>query len=101
MIGRRVTPDVQPAPPGPQDRAIGPAAAAPPKPHEPYGNEVVKRWATQRELSQTGRRDPFCLARKRIANCKPIDRMSVSHVLRVECAGAGMERSRDDERIKD
>ena len=35
--------------------------------------------------------------RKRISNCKPIDRLAISHVLRVKCAGADMERSRDDE----
>ena len=47
----------------------------------------------QRDLSLTGGR----LARKWIADCKPIDCLTVSHVLRVECAGANMERSRDDE----
>ena len=35
--------------------------------------------------------------RKRIANCKPIDRLAILHVLRVECSGAGIKRSRDDE----
>ena len=42
-----------------------------------------------------------CLARKWIANCQPIDRLAISHVLGVKGAGVGMERSRDDERIKD
>jgi len=35
--------------------------------------------------------------RKRIANCKPIDRLAILHVLRVECSGASIKRSRDDE----
>jgi hypothetical protein len=73
----------------------------PAKAREPYDNELVKRWTaeitettvTQRELSIGS----VCLARKWIANCKPIDRLAVSHALRVKCAGASMERSRDDE----
>ena len=36
-------------------------------------------------------------ARKWIADCKPIDCLTVSHVLRIKCAGTNMERSRDDE----
>jgi hypothetical protein len=43
------------------------------------------------------RRDPLFLARKRIANCKPIDCLAVSHVFRVKGIGANMKRSRDDE----
>jgi hypothetical protein len=35
--------------------------------------------------------------RKWIANCKPVDRLAILHVLRVECSGAGIKRSRDDE----
>lgn len=35
--------------------------------------------------------------RKRIANCKPIDRLAILHVLRVKCSGASIKRSRDDE----
>jgi hypothetical protein len=57
------------------------------KAREPYDNEVVKRWWT---LS-------VGLTRKWIANCKPIDRLAISHVLRVKYAGTSMERSRDDE----
>ena len=39
----------------------------------------------------------IALARKWIANCKPIDCVAVSHVLRVKCVGTNIERSRDDE----
>src|SRR5260370_41921400 len=38
-----------------------------------------------------------CLARKWITNCKPVDRLAISHILRVKCIGGNMERSRDDE----
>jgi hypothetical protein len=47
--------------------------------------------------SPTGGPDPFCLARKWIANCKPVDRLAILHVLRVKCSGASIKRSRDDE----
>ena len=87
------------------------AAAGPPaKAREPYDNEVVKCWTaeitkttdifkrlTQRDLSLTRWLRSECLARKWIANRKPIDRLAIPHVLRVKCAGASMERSRDDE----
>jgi hypothetical protein len=75
------------------------------KARAPYDNEVVKRCTaeitkttvTQHDLSLTGGIRSVCLARKWIANCKPVDHLAVSHVLRVKCAGASMERSRDDE----
>jgi hypothetical protein len=35
--------------------------------------------------------------RKWIANCKPVDRLAILHVLRVECSGASIKRSGDDE----
>src|SRR5258708_6759110 len=35
--------------------------------------------------------------RKWIANCKPVDRLAILHVLRGECSGASMKRSCDDE----
>src|ERR1700741_358991 len=72
---------------------------------EPYDNEVVKCWTaeitkatdifkmlTQRDLRYRGLRS-VCLTRKWIANCKPIDRLAISHVLRVKCAGTSMYRS--------
>ena len=84
--------------------------APPAKAREPYDNEVVKCWTaeitkttdifkrlTQRDLIANRWLRSVCLARKWIANCKPIDRLAISHVLRVKCAGASMERSRDDE----
>jgi len=46
---------------------------------------------------RTGRASSVCLARKWIANCKPIDRLAISHVLRVKYSSASMERSRDNE----
>jgi hypothetical protein len=75
-----------------------------------YDNEVAKRSTaeitkttdifkrlTQRDVSLADGRGSVCLTRKWIPNCKPIDRLAVSHVLRVKCAGASIDRSRDDE----
>ena len=58
--------------------------------------EITRTTVTQREVPLSGGIRYF-LARKWIANCKPIDCLAVSHVFRIKCAGASMERSRDDE----
>ena len=89
----------------PSAKAIGNRVwRRPAKAREPYDNQVVKRWTAEIAKSTVAaarplanRWGPLCLARKWIANCKPIDRLAVSHVLRVKRAGASMERGRDDE----
>ena len=50
---------------------------------------------TQRDLSLTG--GIRMSNAKWIANCEPIDRLAISHVLSVKCTGTSIERSRDDE----
>jgi len=40
--------------------------------------------------------DPLPLA-EMDANGKPVDRLAILHILLVQCSGASIERSRDDE----
>src|ERR1700733_5492964 len=75
-----------------------------PKSFATHDNEVIKTLDSgdhqnhcHAARGSANRRDPLFLARKRIANCNPIDCLAVSHVFRIKCVGASMERSRDDE----
>jgi hypothetical protein len=65
------------------------------RPRSPRPLITLRAYAVR--TSPTGGRDPFCLTRKWIANCKPVDRLAILHVLRVKCSGASIKRSRDDE----
>jgi len=75
----------------------------------PQGRLPSTRNPGQRLLSAArGAVEPACrsrrrldprhgLARKWIANSKPVNRLAILHVFRVKCCGASLERSRDDE----